>query len=139
MNKGQNERGLVWTLRVFGLWLSFGVIGVFMPWAWMVEAHLWCGLGPLAASPLVEFMARALSAFYLFAGLFLILLSFDPAGFRPLIRFASGAGLALCLLLFAVHLKAGLPACLVWIEGPVATLGSLSIGFLSWKSQGRRQ
>jgi hypothetical protein len=52
-------------LRIPGL---FGLDAVFVPLSWMDATHRWLGLGEMPTAPVVEYLARSVSAFYAVLG-----------------------------------------------------------------------
>src|SRR5262245_48226303 len=87
-------KALVLLLRLAGVSALFALVAVFMPFSWMVATHRWLGLGEMPDGPVVEYLARSVSAFYaLFGALFLVVAS-DPERYRPVVRFL-GVALAL--------------------------------------------
>jgi hypothetical protein len=85
----------------------------------MVTIHRWLGLGEMPTTPVVEYLARSLSAFYAFFGAVLLLAATDLERYRPLVRFL-GLGLAVVgLILLAVDFTAGMPWWWSTFEGPL--------------------
>src|SRR6516165_450004 len=112
------DNALATLLRVLGIGSLFALVAVFMPFSWMVATHRWLGLGEMPDGPVVEYLARSVSAFYaLFGALFLVIAS-DLERYRPVVRFL-GVGLALVsLVLLGVDLGAGMPWWWSVSEGP---------------------
>ena len=56
---------LVILLRYFlGIPGLFALVAVVMPLSWMAATHRWLGLGEMPTGPVVEYLARSVSAFY---------------------------------------------------------------------------
>jgi hypothetical protein len=114
----RTDKALVLLLRFLGIGSLFALAAVFMPTSWMAATHRWLGLGELPTAPVVEYLARSVSAFYaLFGALFLVLAA-DLERFRPLVRFL-GVVLALQGVVFiGIDLAAGMPWWWSAFEGP---------------------
>jgi hypothetical protein len=91
MNK--HERLLKALLRMVGCVSCLAVVPVFMPRGWMDIGHRLLGLGPLPEGPIVEYLARSVSAFYAMFGVLLLLSAADVRRY---------AGLITVLAVFAV-------------------------------------
>jgi hypothetical protein len=58
-----SDQVLVILLRyLLGILGLFALVGVFMPLSWMAAAHRWLGLGKMPTDPVVECLARSVSA-----------------------------------------------------------------------------
>ena len=111
-------RLLVILLRLFGATALFALPAVFMPFSWMMELHQWLGVGEMPTAPVVEYLARSVSAFYAFFGGLCLVIAGDPDRHRPVIRFL---GIALALMgtvITGVDWFAGMPLWWTVIEGP---------------------
>src|SRR5215471_12255409 len=60
----KSDKVLVLLLRIVGVPALFALVAVFMPVSWMAATHRWLGLGEMPTGPVVEYLARSLSAFY---------------------------------------------------------------------------
>ena len=72
-------------LFLAGLSMLGGLVGVFMPTAWMATTHEWLGLGHFPDTPVVEYLARGLSIMYVLLGVLFVALSTDVRRFGPVI------------------------------------------------------
>ncbi len=72
-------------LRVGGLGMVGGVIGLVMPVSWMDATHQWLGMGELPRLPVVEYLARITSALYMLVGALMLLSSADLDRYRQII------------------------------------------------------
>jgi len=108
MTKG--DKVLVILFRyLLGIGGLFALVPVVMPWSWMAATHRWLGLGEMPNGPIVEYLARSLSAFYALVGVLCLVMASDLDRYRPLVRFF-GACLALLGIVFTgVDLAAGMP------------------------------
>jgi len=126
-----SDRLLVILLRyVLGIPGLLALIAVFMPMSWMSAAHRRLGLGEMPDAPIVEYLARSLSAFYALLGAICLFAAADLARYRPLARFL---GLVLALLgviLLGVDVAADLPWWWLALEGPRAIVLGAVIYFL---------
>lgn len=106
-------------MRIFGTVSGLAIVAVFLPNATMDGIHQWLGLGPLPRGPIVEYLARSLSAFYAMLGCLLWVMSFDIRRYRPLIGFFATFVILFGAVLFGIDLHAGLPAFWAGFEGPL--------------------
>jgi membrane associated rhomboid family serine protease len=91
---------------------------VFMPSSWMDATHRWLGLGEMPTGPVVEYLARDLSAFYALVGALLLVMASDLERYRPLVRYFAVAFIVLSILFTGVDLAAGMPWWWTASEGP---------------------
>jgi hypothetical protein len=127
-----NDVALKWLLRLIGGVELCAIPFLLFPFTWMNHVHdRVLGLGPLPNAPIVEYMARSLSALYAVHGAVVFRLSFDVTRFRPLIVFLGWLHLALGLTVLAIDYTAGLPWWWVMGEGPGIAVGGVAILILS--------
>lgn len=112
------ERVLVRLLRGVGCVELLALVPTLMPRAWMAATHELIGLGPFPSGPIVEYLARALSAFYAFHGGLLLLLSTDVRRYAALLTYAAATIVAFGVLALAVDLLVGMPWWWTAGEGP---------------------
>jgi hypothetical protein len=112
------DRVLVFLLRFVGVGALFALVAVFMPVSWMAATHRWLGLGEMPTGPVVEYLARSLSAFYALAGALCVVLAADLERYRPLVRLLGIAFALGSLVLLGVDLAAGMPWWWTASEGP---------------------
>jgi hypothetical protein len=112
------DTALVILLRFVGVGALFALVAVFMPASWMAATHRWLGLGEMPTGPVVEYLARSLSAFYAVTGALCLVLSTDLECYRPLVRFLGMAFALMSLVLLGVDLAAGMPWWWSASEGP---------------------
>jgi hypothetical protein len=108
-------RILLWLL---GLSMLLAVAPVVMPFSWMVEIHRWLGLGEMPTEPIVEYLARSLSAFYAVFGAVFLFVALDLERYRPLVRFLGITFAVMGVVVTWVDLLAGLPWWWTAFEGP---------------------
>lgn len=126
------ERALVVLLRVTAAMMVAAIVPAVMPLAWMDAAHRWLGMGPLPRGPVVEYLARTLSAFYAFHGALLWIFAGDVRRYRPAIGFSFLAALVFGAGLLLVDARAGLPLRWILAEGPfVMALSAAALLLLS--------
>ena len=111
------DKALVILLRLVGVPALFAVVAVVMPLSWMAATHRWLGLGEMPTGPVVEYLARSLSAFYAVMDA-LCLVAADPERYRPLVRFLGVALAVMGVVFLGVDLVAGLPWWWSAFEGP---------------------
>src|SRR5215831_12368379 len=112
------DKVLVVLLRIVGVGALFALVAVFMPVSWMAATHHRLGLGEMPTSPVVEYLARSLSAFYAIMGALCLLLATDLDRYRPLVRFLGVAFALMSVVLLGVDLAAGMPWWWSASEGP---------------------
>ena len=64
----KSDKALVILLRFVGVGSLSALVAVVMPSTWMAATHRWLGLGEMPTGPVVEYLARSLSAFYAVMG-----------------------------------------------------------------------
>jgi hypothetical protein len=120
----KSDRVLVLLLRFVGVGALFALVAVFMPVSWMAATHRWLGLGEMPTAPVVEYLARSLSAFYAVTGALCLVLTTDLERYRPLVRFLGVAFALMSLVLLGVDLAAGMPWWWTAAEGPATVVVS---------------
>jgi hypothetical protein len=114
----KSDRALAILLRIVGVGALFALVAVFMPLSWKATTHRWLGLGEMPTGPVVEYLARSLSAFYAIMGALCLVLAADLERYRPLVRFLGLAFALMSLVLLGVDLAAGMPWWWSASEGP---------------------
>jgi hypothetical protein len=133
----RTDKALVFLLRLVGVGALFALVAVFMPFSWMVATHRWLGLGEMPSGPVVEYLARSVSAFYALFGALCLAVAADLERFRTLVRFLGAAFALMSMVLLGVDLAAGMPWWWSASEGPGgAVFGTLM--FVLARSPGRR-
>lgn len=119
---------LKWLLRVVGGMELFAIPFILFPVLWMDAVHdRVLGLGPLPQAPVVEYMARSLSALYAVHGAVVFRLSFDIRHFRPLVGFLGWVHVVLGLVVLGIDLAAGVPWWWAAGEGPGIAVGGVLV------------
>lgn len=126
-----NDTILKWLLRLSGGVELLALPFILFPLPWMMEVHeKLLGLGRMPVEPIVEYLARSLSALYAVHGAVLFFVSFDVNRYRPLIRFLGGLHLLLGATVVGIDWVSGLPWWWVLGEGPgIAAGGALLLAF----------
>lgn len=120
----QSELIVVVILRIFGVGGLLAIPAIFFPHSWMNACHEFIGLGTMPEGPIVNYLARSLSAFYAIVGTFLLFLSFDISRYRSLVRLWAMIAIVMGFFLFGIDLSSGLPTSWTLFEGPmVLTMG----------------
>src|SRR5262245_649389 len=117
VNRPGADKMLVALLWVGGVSGLFALVPVFMRVSWMVAAHRWLGLGEMPTSPVVEYLARSLSAFYALLGALCLVVASDLERYRPLVRFLAAAVGLMSVVFAGVDWAAGLPWWWTAFEG----------------------
>jgi hypothetical protein len=105
----KSDKVLVVLLRFLGVTGLLALFTVFMPVSWMAATHRWLGLGEMPIGPVVEYMARSLSALSILLGALCLLLTSDLERYRPLVRFLGAAFALMSPVAFGIDLTAGMP------------------------------
>ena len=95
----KSDKALVLLLRIVGVGSLFALVAVVMPTSWMAATHRWLGLGEMPTGPVVEYLARSLSAFYAIMGALCLVVAADLERYRPLVRFLGVAFALMSLVL----------------------------------------
>lgn len=124
-------RYLTWLLRFGGGVLLLAFPAMLLPSEWMAASHAALGLGELPRQPVVDYLARSISALYGFHGILLFVVASDPLRYRAIITFLALMNVTLGILMIAVDLHAGLPAWWVAAEGPSLILLGVVLAILN--------
>ena len=81
----KSELAIVVILRLMGALAVLAIPAIFFPFSWMDAIHRCVGLGNLPDAPIVDYLARSLSAFYAIVGIFTLFISFDIRRYRSLV------------------------------------------------------
>jgi hypothetical protein len=119
------DKVLIWLLRIIGGAAVLAVIPVVMPASWMAAVHAGLGMGALPNAPIVDYLARSLSAFYAMFGAVFVFVSLDLDRYRPLIRLLAWLLCGFSVVLLGVDIAAGMPWWWTVSEGPPGVLVSL--------------
>jgi hypothetical protein len=114
----KSDKALVLLLRFVGVPALFALVAVFMPVSWMAATHRLLGLGEMPTAPVVEYLARSLSAFYAVMGALCLVVAADLERYRPLVRFLGLAFALMGVVFLGVDLAAGMPWWWSASEGP---------------------
>ena len=121
------ETGLRFVLRLASVVTLSAALFVFIPRPRMAAAHAWLGLGPMAAGPLPEYLARSASALYALVGGGIWLLSTDLHAYRKLIRYYGYAHVTFGLTLLVIDWWVGMPLYWRIQESPAVTAFGVAI------------
>jgi hypothetical protein len=115
----RTDKVLAILLRVIGVGALFALVAVFMPMSWMTATHRWLGLGEMPAAPIVEYLARSVSAFSVLLGAVCLVMAADLERYRPLVRFLGVAVILMSVVFTGVDLSACMPWWWTAFEGPL--------------------
>jgi len=116
------DKWLALVLRILGVTALPAIVAVFMPLSWTAAAHRWLGMGALPEAPILDYLARSLSAFYVIFGAMALMLAANVERYRPLAALL-GVSLAIYGLIFVgIDLWVGLPWWWIAAEGPPCLL-----------------
>jgi len=96
-------------LRAIAIMGMAAVVACVMPHAWMDWFHRQIGLGALPDQPIVSYLTRSLSLFYVWVGVFAWYLCGDLERHMPMVRFLGGTGFGIGVATAGISLSAGLP------------------------------
>ncbi len=111
------DKRLKIVLHILGWTTLLAVGAVVMPRSWMASTHEWLGLGEFPAAPIVENLARSVSAFYAIFGAVCLVLASDIERYRPLIKFLGALLVIFGVTLIGIDLAAGMPPWWTASEG----------------------
>jgi hypothetical protein len=114
----KSENVLLILLRFVGVTALFAMSAMFSPMSWMAAAHRWLGLGEMPNGPVVEYLARSVSAFYALVGALCLMVTTDLNRYRPLILFLGATFAFMSVVLIGVDVAAGMPVWWSAAEGP---------------------
>jgi hypothetical protein len=124
---------LKWVLRLSGGLELLALPFIVFPLSEMNFIHdRYLGLGPLPSGPIVEYLARTLSAVYAVHGAILVGLSLNVERYRPLIAFVGILHTLAGITFFGIDLSAGMPWFWTLSEGPPVAVGGLLMTGLAW-------
>ena len=126
---------LVLLLRALGILLLLALPAVIMPFSCMKEVHRWLGMGELPQTPIVDYLARSLSALYAAHGFLLLFLARDLHRYLPLVKLLLWVALVFGAGMLAVGIHAGMPRSWIVCEGPFVVALSLAMLGLSRRVQ----
>lgn len=128
MNK--SEIAIVVILRVVGIGGLFAIPAIFLPYSWMNAIHQFLGLGELPHAPIVDYLARSLSAFYAVMSAIILFVSCDVRRYRGLLKLWAILVIAVGCALLGIDLHAGLPLSWTISEGPPTIVVGLIVLWL---------
>jgi len=112
-----SDRFLIWFLRFTALLLLAAALAVLLPLEWMSKFSEWSGAGALPDSPIVNYLARSLSALYAALGASYGYMANDVRRYLPLLRFTVPLTFVFALTLIAIDVAVGMPLWWTLIEG----------------------
>ncbi len=112
------SRYTVWLLRLIGVSTCLAFFPMFFRWQWMAGIHGWLGLGELPHVPVVEYLARSLSALYFAHGCLVLVVSTDVVRYRPIALVVAGLNVFLGGMFVVIDSWSGLPWWWIAGEGP---------------------
>jgi hypothetical protein len=122
---------LVFLLRCGAVLTGAAFLAVFLPVEWMASAHRWLGLGEFPRTPIVDYLARSVAAFYGFHGVLLFVISTDVVRYRALVWYVAVMNVVFGVMLFAIDLHAGLPVYWTAFEGPPVVVIGLMVAYFN--------
>ena len=123
----RTETLLRWLLIANGVLVLFALPAVFMPAAWMDRFHQQLMQAPLPPGPILQYLARSLSALYAAFGSLTLLLAWDLRRFGPLVTWWGVTAILFGLILVWVDTSAPMPAHWTWSECSYALLTGILV------------
>jgi hypothetical protein len=102
-----------------------------MPFSWSAATHRWLGLGEMPNAPVVQYLARSVSALYALLSALCLVMASDLERYRPMLRFFGVALAVLGVVFTVVDLMAGMRWWWTVIEGPLALPAGALLLFLA--------
>jgi hypothetical protein len=127
----RTDKLLTILLRFFGASGLLALVAVFMPMSWMAATHRWLGLGEMPVAPIVEYLARSVSALAVLLGAVCFVMASDLERYRPLLRFLGAAVILMSVVSTGIDLSAGMPWWWTAFEGPPGIGGGAVLFFLA--------
>ena len=109
---------IVCLLRFDAIGQMTAVIAIAMPHAWMDSAHRWAGLGEMPEAPVVGYLARTLSAFYVMHGALSFGISLDVKRYWPLLRLWAVSFVVIGAVILGIDIGLQMPTLWTASEGP---------------------
>ena len=116
MTPKRTETLLQWLLIANGVLVLLALPAVFMPAAVMDRLHQQLMQAPLPPGPILQYLARSLSALYAAFGSLTLLLAWDLRRFGPLVTWWGVTAILFGLILVWVDTNAPMPAHWTWSE-----------------------
>ena len=128
-----HEAALRLLMRAIGVFMLLALPAVFMSADQMAAAHRWLGLGELPEAPIVGYLARSLSLFYVVLGALFLQVAGDLRRHGPIASFLGAAFMAFGVVVTGIDLGVGMPLYWTLGEGPPAFAVGLAMVWLNRK------
>ncbi|HEY7188344.1 MAG TPA: hypothetical protein VH436_17430 [Vicinamibacterales bacterium] len=125
------QRILVIFLRLFGGVTVLAFLAMLLPVEWMAATHQWLGLGEFPRAPIVDYLARSVSALYGFHGVLVLLVARDPVRYRSIVLYLGWMYIVSGAFAMVIDISAPLPWWWTAIEGPSTLISGVLILYLS--------
>jgi hypothetical protein len=130
---------LLRVLLIFnGIMTLLALPAVFVPTAWMDAFHRGLELGPLPQGPIVQYLARSVSALYAAFGSLTLVLAYDLKRHAPVVTWWGITAIVFGTLLFAIDRTAGMPAQWMWGECTYLVLTGIVVLLLQHLGRGAK-
>ena len=116
------ETLLRWLLIANGVMTLLALPAAFFPTSWMDMFHRRLELGPLPERPIVQYLARSVSALYAAFGSLTLVIAWDLRRFAPLVTWWGVVAILFGVILFWIDSHAPMPAHWTWGEVPYTVL-----------------
>ena len=118
----RSETLLRWLLIANGVMTLLALPAVFFPTSVMDMFHRRLELGPLPEGPIVQYLARSISALYAAFGSLTLLIAWDLRRFAPLVTWWGIVAILFGIILLWVDINAPMPAHWTWSEAPYTVI-----------------
>jgi CHASE2 domain-containing sensor protein len=121
------ETLLRWLLIANGVMTLFALPAVFFPTSVMDMFHQQLMQAPLPAGPIVQYLARSVSALYAAFGSLTLVIAWDLRRFAPLVTWWGIVAILFGVILLGVDMNAPMPAHWTWGEVPYTVITGLLV------------
>jgi len=129
------EKSLIIILRISGIMLITAFFAVIMPYDMMAKIHKALGLGHLPSIPILGYLARSVSLFYVMHGVIILYISFNLLRNLQFLKLLCYLGFGFGIALFIIDMNAPMPRYWAIGEGPFVILLNLLVYILVLKIQ----
>lgn len=131
------HRTLRLLLRILGVVMLLAIVAVFLPRGALSACHAWLGLGELPEGPIVEYLARSVSAFYAGLGGLLLLVASNLRRYSAVIIYLAIAFMVFGVAILVIDVQLALPAWWAAFEGPFVIAVGAVLLLLNTKARWR--
>lgn len=123
----RSETLLRWLLIANGVLTLLALPAIFLPTSTMDMFHRRLELGTLPEGPIVQYLARSISALYAAFGSLTLVIASDLRRFAPLVTWWGIVAILFGVILLWVDINAPMPAHWTWGEVPYTVLTGMIV------------